>query len=90
MIIIEGQTVPTGENNTVRPMTLEDCIESRNNLADLMDAEALIDILIAEIDRLHTQAERRSERLRELGFEELTEDQRAWNRLVNLGIGDKP
>lgn len=34
--------------------------------------------------------DRREQRLRDLGFEELTEDQRAWNRLVNLGIGDKP
>lgn len=58
MIIIEGQTVPTGEGIAVRPMTLDDCIESRNNLADLMDAEALIDILVEEIRRLHTKADR--------------------------------
>ena len=90
MIIIEGKTVPTGEGADVRPMTLDDCIEWRNDLVDVSDAEELLDILIEEIRRLHTRAERRSDRLRDLGFEELTPDQIALNRLVNLGIGDMP
>lgn len=57
MIFIEGKTVPTGEGAAVRPMTLDDCIEWRNDLVDVTDAEELLDILIAEIQRLHTQAE---------------------------------
>jgi hypothetical protein len=93
VIIIEGKTIPTGEGVNVRPMTLADCIEWRNDLVDVSDAEELLDILIAEIKRLHEpdqQRQRREQRLRDLAFEEPTEDQRAWNRLVNLGIGDKP
>jgi hypothetical protein len=61
MIIIEGKTVPTGEGVTVRPMTLDDCIEWRNDLVDVTDAEELLDILIAEVRRLHTQAEHREQ-----------------------------
>jgi hypothetical protein len=58
MIIIEGRNVPTGEGVTVRPMTLDDCIEWRNDLVDVSDAEELLDILLDEIRRLHTKAER--------------------------------
>jgi hypothetical protein len=87
MIIIEGKTIPTGEGNAIRPMTLDDCIEWRNDLVDVTDAEELLDILIAEIKRLNEpdrQRQRREQRLRDLAFEEPTEDQLAWNRLVNL------
>ena len=55
MIIIEGRNVPTGEGVTVRPMTLDDCIEWRSDLVDVSDAEELLDILIAEIKRLNTE-----------------------------------
>lgn len=91
MIIIEGKTIPTGEGATVRPMTLNDCIEWRNDLVDVSDAEELLDILIAEIQRLNEpdqRRQRREQRLRDLGFEELTLHQRAWNRLINLGVVD--
>lgn len=54
-ILIEGRNVPTGEGVTVRPMTLNDCIEWRNDLVDVSDAEELLDILIAEIKRLNTE-----------------------------------
>lgn len=60
MIIIEGQTVRTGEGNTTRLMTLDDCIEWRNNLVDIMSAEELIDILIDEIRHLHNKKNERS------------------------------
>lgn len=93
MIIIEGKNVPTGEGADVRPMTLADCIEWRNDLVDVSDAEELLDILIAEIVRLNEpdqQRQRWEKVARDYGFEELTPEQRAWNRLVNLGIGDKP
>ena len=58
MILIEGQMVPTGEGSAVRPMTLDDCIEWRNDLVDVTDAEELLDILIAEINRLNTENRR--------------------------------
>jgi hypothetical protein len=51
-ILIEGRNVPTGEGVTVRPMTLDDCIEWRKDLVDVSDAEELLDILIAEVCRL--------------------------------------
>jgi hypothetical protein len=91
MIIIEGKNVPTGEGVTVRPMTLDDCIEWRNDLVDLSDAEELLDILIAEIVRLNEpdqQRQRREQVARAHGFEELTPEQRAENRLANLGVVD--
>lgn len=52
MIIIEGKTIPTGEGAAARPMTLNDCIDWRNDLVDLSDAEELLDILLAEVCRL--------------------------------------
>ena len=69
-ILIEGKTVPTGEGAAVRPMTLDDCIEWRNDLVDVSDAEELLDILIAEVRWLHTQAEHREQGLRDLGLAE--------------------
>lgn len=69
-ILIEGKTIPTGEGATVRPMTLGDCIEWRNDLVDVSDAEELLDILIAEVRWLHTQAEHREQGLRDLGLAE--------------------
>lgn len=54
---------------------------------DLSDAEELLDILIAEVERLNEpdqQRQRREQVARGHGFEELTPKQRAENRLVNL------
>lgn len=48
------------------------------------------EVLVVEHFHSRQRAERREQRLRDLGFEELTPDQLAWNRLVNFGIGDKP
>lgn len=53
MIIIGDKTIPTGEGATVRLMTLNDCIEWRNDLVDVSDAEELLDILVKEVRRLH-------------------------------------
>ena len=78
MIIIEGRNVPTGEGANVRPMTLDDCIEWRNDLVDLSDAEELLDILIAEVERLNEPDQQRQRR------EQVARD----HRLVNLGVVD--
>jgi hypothetical protein len=72
MIFIEGHLIPGGDSeDRMRPLTLDDCRNYHNGiLSSLMDAEELLDILIAEIQRLHTQAEHREQSLRDLGLAE--------------------